>query len=80
MQATGANIKVKPEPKDRVLDSGIIIPETSKMIGFTWAKVEQANDYVIGSKGEKLKVGSRVLLIGQPKEVIPNRQILYWED
>ena len=79
MTPKGVHLKIKPKPKEKVLKSGIILPDTVTPQGHTWGEVIEANDYLENSKGEKIKVGARVLFFGESKSIINNRQVLYWE-
>lgn len=79
MESKGDHILIDAKPSERVTSGGIIIPDTTVLEGQHFGTVEQTNDYVTGSKGEKLEVGSRVLFVGKPNKIINNRQILYWE-
>ena len=83
MESKGNNILVKQIPKERVLASGIIIPDTIKIKGQNYGTVLESNPYIFDNDGNGIEVGSRVLFLGESKEgeqIINNRQVLYWNE
>lgn len=78
MHCKGKNVVIKPSPREKVLKSGIIIPDTATPPSQEWGDVVDGND-IISS-------GSRVLYIGKKNyeegdlKIVPNNKILYWNE
>ena len=81
MQALGNNIKVKPKVLEKVLKSGIILPDTAT------PKKHQWGETVDGFESEtfgKVKVGDEVLFVNVkcPKidgdMIVKTKKILFW--
>lgn len=83
MEAKGNNLLVRPEPHDRVLPSGIIIPDTITPKNLHHARVLQTNEYIKDVNGVGVEVGASVIFTGKNTEkdqIIANRQVLYWDN
>lgn len=60
MESSNSTILVKPKPRDTVLPSGLIIPDTAKKAGREWGVILQGAEHLENSYGEKAKNGMRV--------------------
>jgi co-chaperonin GroES (HSP10) len=78
MKALGNNILIKPKPRERVLASGIIVPETAKDPRIEWGEVVDGNNVV--------PTGSSVMYFGlkcftnDGVKVVAVNKVLYWEE
>lgn len=74
----GNNVTIKVEPRDKVRESGIIIPDT------VTPKNQEWGECVAVSGNTEIEVGERVLFLGKGcKEengikLVPNIKLLLW--
>ena len=82
MTPLGNNIKVKPIPNDKVLPSGLIIPDTATPKALQWGECLEGNDYcATGSK--LLFFRKKCFTIGKgdnEEMLVPNSKIIYHGD
>lgn len=84
MKSVGNNILVKPEPRDRRLASGIIVPDTVDNKDFEWGIVVQGNEDAGGDVVDVVGTGSRVLFSGRncysdgKNKEVAVKKCLYW--
>ena len=77
MTPKGNNVVIDPKPRENVLKSGIIIPDTATLKRHKWGKVVYGNKTV--------PTGSSVLYMdskyysSEGQELVGNDKILYWE-
>ena len=81
MRQKANHVVVKPRPRDKVLPSGIIIPETVKDPSKRWGVVVQGGTM---PHGDVIKDGDSVLyggknFVSNGEEVVSYKNILYVE-
>ena len=78
IEPKGNNITVKPQPAEKVLASGIIIPDTITIKNHEWGKVVNGNDLI--------PTGSTVLYYGKKcfkedgkdEKLVATNKVFYW--
>lgn len=85
MTPKGNNITVKPKPREKVLASGIIIPDTAKQSNRDWGVIVEGAERLIDSYGNKAENGMRVYYFNTKafrkgdEVIVSTKNCILWE-
>jgi co-chaperonin GroES (HSP10) len=84
MKAKGNNLLIRPEKRDTVLPSGIILPSTAKESDKEWGIIIDGAEKLIDSYGNHAENGMRVYYFSKNFEkdgikLVQNKKCLLWK-
>lgn len=85
MEAKGNNILIKPEKKESILPSGIIIPDTAKRSNKEWGIITSGGEKLLDSYLKPAENGMRVLFFNTKCfeedgiKLVPTKNCIRWE-